>query len=165
MLLGDDFKKDESKFCETYSDFKSYQQFIDYYTDNIHIDLTGKIVLSVAGHCLNKVNTPMDILAIFIDEGERFGYKSELIYAGHIAFIKCVFKDKTIWRYKDDECMPVNYQDFVYGGCSGDLVYEWCEEGTGYKVDFFKQIKYFVRSVFDLNYELDSNKLVILQGL
>jgi hypothetical protein len=157
-----DFKEDKAHFESLYH--KTYEEFINLYSDdNIIIDLTGKIVVSLeAAHCYLNENLPVQLLTIFIPEEVKKKYKASLIYAGHIAFIKAEFNDgSNLYYYKDDECYPV---DITRISELGDLLY-CCEENGFTAEDVELQIEKCVQGIFDYRFKLDRNNLILLQGL
>lgn len=160
--IKNDFNNDKIYFESQYE--MTYEEFINYYgDDNEVIDLTGKVVISLTSF-EPYGNTPVDLLGIFIPEGEKLGYKATLIYASHIAFIKTEHKNGLVqYRYKDDECCPQTYKDIEeYEDCP--LTYDI--NGRGFKLeDMVTQIERYIQSRFDLNYKLNKDDLIILEGL
>jgi len=155
-----DFKDDLEHFETLYN--MEYEEFINTHKqNNITIDLTNKIVVSIRA-CSDK-NLPIDILTIFIPEEIKNKYKSTLIYAGHIAFIKFEYNNGLIkYSYKDDECYPVDMDELLN---SGDDVVYCCEEKGFKNSDIELQIEKFIQATFDYNYKFDKNNIIILQGL
>jgi hypothetical protein len=161
-MYDNDFSGDMKHFESLYE--CTAEEFINKYRDQTVIDLTGKVVVSVADWCIEKSNVPLDILGIFVDEGERLGYKSSLIYSGHISFIKVEFNDDTIkYFYKDDECPPMTMEEFYTEECS--VMYSWCTEKGKPKEDILTHIENAIRFYHDVNYKLDPNNLYIVEGL
>ncbi len=161
MLMGNDFDNDLEYFKKQYE--MDYEEFINAYKrDNVVINLTGKIVVAIESQDHFNKRKPCEILGIFVPEEERLGYKATLIYAGHIAFIKCEFKSgKIVYYYKDDECCPQNFEECIN---SGDILYS--AEETGFtRNDILQQIQMWLRLSYDFNYEVKEEDLVMLAGL
>jgi len=155
-----DFKDDKEHFEELYE--VTYEEFIEKYGDDKEIiDLTDKVIVSLRAD--SDRNLPMDLLTVFIPEEEKHNYKATLIYAGHIAFIKLEYKDgKIVYLYKDDECSPMTFEYFL--SIEDDATY--CCEQNGFKVsDTELQIEKFIQSVYDFNFILDIDNVIVLEGL
>lgn len=140
----------------------TYEEFINYHSDNIVIDLTDKVVVSIES-IWNDSKFPANILAILIPEEEKYKYKATLIYSGHIAFIKIEYEDgKVKYFYKDDECMPQTYKELEQ--YESDIFYQ-CEENGFKKEDILEQIELIIRSKYDFRYKLSKDSLIMLEGL
>lgn len=161
--LQKDLKFDREHFETLYG--KTYEEFIESYSDNVIIDLTGKVVVCIEStwRYPEQARFPADILAILIPEGKKYKYKATLIYSCHIAFIKLEYENGTIkYFYKDDECYPQTYDEF----CENDAdVFCQCEENGFKKEDVLKQIEMTIKVNYDFGYELDKDSLIILNGL
>lgn len=165
-----DMDDDLEHFLKMYDDEEvagGYENFMKYYgDDNIEMDLTGKVLISVDGignYFNDDANIPIDILTLFVDEGQRFKYKPKLIYSGHIAFliIERENGDKDYF-YKDDECYPQTFEEFLE--CDGDVIYEAKERGFTVE-DVKQQIEMVIKSRVDFNYKFDPQNIIILHGL
>ncbi|HEY5562730.1 MAG TPA: hypothetical protein VIK72_13420 [Clostridiaceae bacterium] len=160
IVENGDFKNDKDHFKQLYN--MTYEEFIDTYSDDSEvIDLTGKIVVSLRADSEN--NLPMDLLTVFIPEEQRHNYKANLIYSGHIAFLKLEYKGgKVIYLYKDDECDPVDMNEFF--DYENDVVF-CCEEKGFETKDIELQIEKFIQGVYDYNFILDRYNVIVLVGL
>ena len=164
--IENDISNDLKHFADLYK--MTCEEFINKYTDkykedNGVINLTGKIIVSLRAD--SDKNLPFDLLSVFIPEEEKKYYKASLIYAGHISFIKLeyIYEDgKVSYLYKDDECPPMNWEEFME--YEGDVVY--CCKEKGFSVDDIKsQIEMFISSMHDYNYRFNEKDIIILEGL
>lgn len=139
---------------------KTCEEFINYYSDNIVIDLTDKIVVALAS-CDDKT-LPIETLAILIPQEEEYKYKATLIYAGHIAFIKLVYENGTInYLIKDDECCPCDFDECIE---SGDILY-CAKENNFTREDILGFIEKVIQVNYDYRFKIDKDKLIMLEGL
>lgn len=157
-----DFSDDEDFFKEKYD--MGFEEFIKEYGEyKIIIDLKDKIVVSVESiECDEEKRFPVDVLALLVPEGEKYGYKASLIYTEPFSFIKIEYLDghKRIF-YKGGECIPQDVEDFL--DCS-DIFFD--AEDYGFKKeDVFNYIELKLKADYDFNFKLDKDKLVILEGL
>lgn len=160
MLIKDDWNLRQisnEDLREIYD--KTCEEFINYYSDRIEIDLTDKVVVAVS-YSDNEL-TPIEVLSVLIPEQEKHGYKATLIYSGHIAFVKLEYNDGRIkYLIKDDECPPQSFDDCIE---NGDILY--CAEENGYtRNDILKYIENFIR-VHNFKFNIDKEKLIMLEGL
>lgn len=163
LKFKNDFSDDMEHFKDLYE--CTPEQFISGYSDNIEIDLTGKVVVAVEAPCLlwGKATLPINILAIFIPEEEKYSYKATLIYSGHIAFLQIKRTDGKIqYFYKDDECYPQTYTDFER--CESECFYE-CKENGFEDKDILKQIEMQIQVSHDFKFKAKPENLIILEGL
>lgn len=163
-LQGGDLEDDVEHFQKSYD--CTYEEFIkEYGKDKIIIDLKDKIVVSLCtfhNYFDKSKKLPIELLTVLIPEEDKYKYTAELIYVGHIAFIKISYESgKVKYLFKDDECYPQNFDDALE---SGDLLF--CAEEQGFtKEDILGQIEKFIQVNHDYNFKLDKDKLVILEGL
>ena len=160
---GSSFKDDENLFIELYD--MSIEEFIKKCEIDVHIDLKNKIVVTIDGFFIKKQKLPMYILDLFIDEGKRLNYSSELFYCGQIAFLKIIWKNGKIkYFYKDDECFPYTLKEYNHEQ-PHDTHYCWVEECNGCADDISKQIEYMVKGLYDFNFTINEDDVIILEGL
>lgn len=171
-----DFNNDLDFFIKIYNDddfeITGYQDYIDYYDkeDVITIDLTNKCIVSATNFCCdtkNELKFPYIPLTIFSDDGDKYGYKATLIYAGHIAFLKLDYTNgKTLWFYKDDECYPTTIQECIE---DTDVAHFWdCARHNGFTdEEIIGYTEALYKTNIDYNFKLptDLNNVIILQGL
>lgn len=177
LKIEHDFQDNKDLFKRLYTDDDleqfdrgidgTYEGFIRYYSsDNEVIDMTGKILVSVRGidnYFNHQAFTPIRIMTLFYDEGDKHGYKPELIYSGHISFLKIYRDDGSIkYFYKDDECPPQTWSEFISEHSSA--LYEAKE--MGYSItDVEKQIEMLIKSVVDFNYTFNAEDVYVVEGL
>lgn len=171
-----DFKDDKELFEDLYTNDDqeqfdrgldgTYEGFIRYYSDNEVIDMTGKILISVRGignYFGHDAFTPIKIMTLFYDDGDKYGYKPELIYSGHISFLKINRDNGDIqYFYKDDECRPQTWEEFLNEHSSA--LYEAQERGYSIE-DVQKQIEMFIRANIDFYYTFNAEDVYVVEGL
>lgn len=159
-IYGKNFKNNLEDFKKWYN--VECEEFIKQY-ESSRTDLSNKIVVAVEAidPLIEYINLPMTILGMFVDEGDSREYKAELIYAGHITFIKGTFKNGTIeYHYKDDECSPQTLSEFY--DAEETIQTYWTKNNV------YKQIEYYIYSAHDFTYNnrLDfKDRIIMLKGL
>lgn len=144
---------------------KTAKEFIEQYSDKIVIDLSDKIVVALESHIdSEEENTPANLLGILIPEGVRHGYTAKLVYSGHIAFIILTYEDgKEKYLYKDDECCPQTWEEFKEECCT--IFYDWVDEKGKNTDDLLTQIEATIKGLHDIDFKLNPESLILLEGL
>lgn len=116
------------------------------------IDLTGKIVVA-----LEAGQYPVEIIGCYIPLKE---HKAILKTIGHINFI--IINDEIV-LYKDDESWAQTWEEFNTN--YSDIVYTCVEEYKKPKEYILKYIECYIKYNYDIDYEMNTDDLIILEGL
>lgn len=105
---------------------------------------------------------PLEVESVFVNEGEKYNYTARLITYAHWTIIELTYKDGSKkYIYNDREAWP---QTFDEGIACGDLLF--CAEEEGYtKEDCFNFLRDFLKVNYNYKFELDKDKLTIMEGL
>lgn len=137
------------------------EEFMSKYDPDYTIDLSDKIVVVMSGYQDGDTKYPLEVLGMYFPEDH---HKATLTYNGHISFIdiRTKSKDERVEiLYKDDECPPLDFDEFVDCAIWDD------EDFPDFNGDvMFKIIECYLRGALqDPFIEVEKDKLIILQGL